>query len=544
MISRVMARVLAAAFALAAGIAPGSPAVQATLAVGNNTQGIAVDPVIAKAFVTNEDSASVSVIDINTLTVVATIPVTANPRRIVADAATHMVYLTHATAAAVQSVVTVINGATNSVVTTIPVGNNPGGITANFFIGEVYVTNAGSNSVSVIGTATNSVIATIPVGSGPTSPTSNDIVKKLYVPSNTDNTVTSIDERTHTVLKTIGVGRAPVTPAVDAQHAKVYVNNQTDKTMSVIDSTTDTVIAVVPIGQGVNASGTANFPVVNAVYHRVYLPNGADGTITIIDTDTDTVTHTVAVGSTPLDTILDANGGNVYVVNQGSNSVSILNAATETVIDTLAVGGAPWRMIDGLDHIFVLNTNGASADSVTIAAEENTLAQTAIATEFYEANFNHYFHTADEVETRLLVDGVFGDAWHRTFEFFRVWTSAGPGRVPVCRFFSATFGALSSHFYSPYAAECSALQTRPDLAAVWQLETLALYYLELTDANGNCRAGTAPLYRVFNQGMGGAPNHRYTGDRAVRDAMVALGWGAEGGGPDIVFACTPTLENG
>jgi YVTN family beta-propeller protein len=246
----------------------------------------------------------------------------------------------------------------------------------------------------------------------------------------------------------------------------------------------------------------------------------------------------------PLDAIVDPNGGDVYVVNQGSNSVSILNAATETVIDTLGVGGAPWRMIDGLDHIFVLNTNGANADSVTIAAEENTLASTAIATEFYEANFNHYFHSDDEVETRLLVDGIFGDGWHRTFEFFRVWTSAAPGRVPVCRFFSAAFGALSSHFYTPYANECMMLQTDPMLSAVWQLETTALYYLQLTDANGNCPVGTAPLYRVYNNGMGGAPNHRYTGDRAVRDAMLALGWIPEGSGPDIIFACTPTLLNG
>jgi hypothetical protein len=114
----------------------------------------------------------------------------------------------------------------------------------------------------------------------------------------------------------------------------------------------------------------------------------------------------------------------------------------------------------------------------------------------------------------------------------------------VCRFFSTAFGALSSHFYTPYAAECTTLQTNPALSAVWQLETTALYYLQLTDASGNCPAGTAPLYRVYNQGMGGAPNHRYTADPAVRAFMITQGWVAEGNGPDIIFACTPTLVNG
>jgi hypothetical protein len=61
----------------------------------------------------------------------------------------------------------------------------------------------------------------------------------------------------------------------------------------------------------------------------------------------------------------------------------------------------------------------------------------------------------------------------------------------------------------------------------------------LTDASGNCPAGTAPLYRVNNNGMGGAPNHRFTADRAIRDLMLTLGWKAEGNGPEVIFACVP-----
>jgi YVTN family beta-propeller protein len=538
---RIGRSVWSIAAALVFGLAQASPPVQATLTLGSGTAGIAVDPAIAKAFVTNQDSATVSVIDINTLTVVATIPVTANPKRIIADAATHRVYLTHATNANTQGVVTVINGATNSVVTTIPVGNNPGGITSNFFIGEVYVTNNGSGTVSVIGTATNAVIATIAVGGSPTSPTSNDNLRKLYV-NNGNNTISAIDENTHAVVKVIAVGNGPVTPTIDGQHSKVYVNNLNDKTVSVIDSATDTVIKVVPTGQGTSGGGVSNFVTVNAVYHRAYLPNGADGTLTIINTDTDTVTNTVAVGATPIDAIVDANGGNVYVVNMGSNTVSILNAATEAVIDLLAVGTAPWRIIDGLNHIFVLNTNGASADSVTIAAEENTLPDTQVVTEFYEADFNHYFYTAGEVETRLLVDGVFGDGWHRTFRFFRVWNAPGPGRVAVCRFFSApsVYGMLSSHFYT-FGDECQKLLSDPAFAAVWLLESAAVAYVAPTDVNGNCAAGTAPLFRDYNNSMGGAPNHRLTGDLDIRNLMPTLGWLAEGNGPLVIFACTPPL---
>ena len=177
------------AAALACGCAWAGPAVEATLTLGNDTEGIASDPVLAQTYVTNQADGTVSVINMNTRTVVATIHAGTNPHRIIADAATHRVYLTNATT---PGTVTVIDGTKNAVVATIPVGNDPEGIGSNLFIGHVYVSNNGSNSVSVINTASNAVVATIPVGTSPLSPNSNDILKKLYVASFTGHGVEDI----------------------------------------------------------------------------------------------------------------------------------------------------------------------------------------------------------------------------------------------------------------------------------------------------------------------------------------------------------------
>ena len=70
------------------------------------------------------------------------------------------------------------------------------------------------------------------------------------------------------------------------------------------------------------------------------------------------------------------------------------------------------------------------------------------------------------------------------------------------------------------------------MGAVWQLETATAYYLELTDASGNCPAGTAPLYRVYNNGMGDPlrfdaarlrilleRHHLYTGSARARSLL-------------------------
>ena len=55
-------------------------------------------------------------------------------------------------------------------------------------------------------------------------------------------------------------------------------------------------------------------------------------------------------------------------------------------------------------------------------------------------------------------------------------------------------------------------------------------------------AASTPLYRLYDDGQGGAPNHRYTANRGTRDRMRGVGWLSEGNGPDEIFACTPTLR--
>jgi YVTN family beta-propeller protein len=524
------AAIALAAMAITLQGAQATPTVEATLTVGNQALVMCTDSVLGKGFVPNFADGTLSVIDLGALAVAATVPVGPNPRRLACNEATHRVYLVNATT---PGTVTVVDAKANAVIATIPVGNDPRTLGANFFIDELYVGNYGSDTVSIVSTATHAVVATLAVGRAPLPPASNNNLYRTYVPSATDGTVSVIDQKTHTIARTIPVGRGPQFAAVDGRHNKVYVNNVTDRTVSVIDSATDTVVRTIATGAGT----PSNFGSVNGVYRRYYLPNATDDTLTVIDTDTDAVVRTIAVGSTPVDVLADAGTGDLYVVNQGGDSVTVINAATEAPIGSYAVGRAPSRIYEMGDRLFVLNANGVNPDSVTVSTKQNTIVGTAIATEFYHAGFDHYFHTADETETSLLRDGLFDDSWHRTFEFWRVWDSPGAGRVAVCRFFSPTFAPRSSHFYTPYPDECAFRQAE----GIWQLESAAVFYLVLTDALGNCPSNLTPLYRVYNRSADGAPNHRYTTSRAIRDRMVLQDWQAEGNGPDLIFACTPPV---
>jgi hypothetical protein len=172
-----------------------------------------------------------------------------------------------------------------------------------------------------------------------------------------------------------------------------------------------------------------------------------------------------------------------------------------------------------------------AAGTITVAPVSDA---NATAVEYQYPAWNFYFVTASPEEILALDGGAFGGAWKRTGQSFDVWTDPTAGAFPTCRFFSTTFAPKSSHFYTPYPAECASLQA----GTAWQFEGIA-FYVQLPDADGLCPAGSIPLYRLFNNGMGGAPNHRYTTSIAIFGQMLAAGWSYEGNGTTQVFACVP-----
>jgi hypothetical protein len=143
----------------------------------------------------------------------------------------------------------------------------------------------------------------------------------------------------------------------------------------------------------------------------------------------------------------------------------------------------------------------------------------ALAVEYLHAGFGHYFVSADSDEVAGLDTGVFG-GWARTGQTFKVWKT-GAGLADLCRFFTVFFAPKSSHFYTAIASECESVKQNP----IWEYEKLAAKVA--LPVNGVCAVGSIPLYRVYNDGQSGAPNHRYTTSITLRDAMVAQGFIAE-----------------
>jgi hypothetical protein len=157
----------------------------------------------------------------------------------------------------------------------------------------------------------------------------------------------------------------------------------------------------------------------------------------------------------------------------------------------------------------------------------------ATAIEYYNAGFDHYFMTSIADEIAKLDNGTF-PGWARTGQTFTVYADSPAGSAPVCRFFSTSFSPRSSHFYTPDINECGVVRQNPD----WQFEGNVFAVLAPGPA-GDCAPGSQPIYRVYNNGQGGAPNHRYTTSEAIRTQMLGKGWIPEGYGALGVVMCSP-----
>ncbi len=160
-------------------------------------------------------------------------------------------------------------------------------------------------------------------------------------------------------------------------------------------------------------------------------------------------------------------------------------------------------------------------------------AQGAPVVEFHHPEFGHYFVTNVPAEIAGIDAGTFA-GWQRTGQGFGVYLPGSPGTSNVCRFFSASFAPKSSHFYTPFASECGIVMGD----AHWQFEG-EVFAVVLPGSAGECAGETIPLYRLYNDGQSGAPNHRYTTSATIRAQMLAQGWIAEGAGDLGVIACVP-----
>ncbi|MFE3548931.1 IPT/TIG domain-containing protein, partial [Streptomyces kronopolitis] len=287
--------------------------------------------------VPNSNLARVSYFNTQTLTITGSpTAVGSTPWRVAASTTAPFAYVTNN----VSNTVSVIDTNTNTVIATIPVGSGPEGLAVTPNGAKIYVANNVSHTVSVINTANNTVIATIPVAGAPVQVAVSPNGTRAYVVLRNIASVAVIDTATDTVIATIPVGAGPYGVTFSPNGTQAYVVNGTAGTVSVINTATNTVTATIP------GIGTGQFSTVAVTPNgtRAYVTNTASNTVSVINTATNTVIATIPGFAGPNGVLISPDGTRAYVGNTVSNTVSVINTATNTVIATIPGFSEPGEM--------------------------------------------------------------------------------------------------------------------------------------------------------------------------------------------------------
>ncbi len=153
----------------------------------------------------------------------------------------------------------------------------------------------------------------------------------------------------------------------------------------------------------------------------------------------------------------------------------------------------------------------------------------AIVVEYYNNALDHFFITAEPAEAAMLDAGIIVPGWLRTHYEFKFRPPGAAVGLSACRFFGTPPLGPNSHFFTIDAAECAQVKANP----LWTYEGLA--FTADPPVAGDCAPDRIPVVRLYNNGLGGQANHRYTTSRYEMRAWQDKGWIIEG----AVFCAIP-----
>lgn len=308
----------------------------------------------------DEDSGTVSVLEVASLKKVGSIAVGQGPHNVQVSPDSRLVWVTnngepqktadskanqhmaksgHEGMAAIGEV-WAINTATDAVVAKIPVGAHPAHVVVSGDSRFAYVTNGVDNTVSVVDTAARIVIATIPVGASPHGIRISPDGRQAYVANLKGGSVSVIDMSNHQEVAQIPVGKGPAQVGFTPDSRLAFVSLSEESAVAIIDPGTRKVIHKVAVGSvPIQLYATPDCRLLLVANQGLRKTPGK--TVSMIDLDSFKVAKTVETRLGAHGVVVDGDGRFAYVTNTYAGSVSVLDIKDRKVVATVAVGMGP-----------------------------------------------------------------------------------------------------------------------------------------------------------------------------------------------------------
>lgn len=310
-----------------------------------------------RLFVTNERSGDLSVIELGSNRVVATIPLGKRPRGIRAspDRTTLYVALSGSPYAPPgvdekslpppdrsADGIGVVDVRAARLVKLIPAGTDPEQLAVSKDGSRLFIANEDGGTATVLDLATGRVVASIPVGGEPEGVELRPDGAIVYVTSEEDGEVFAIDTAKLAVLRKFSVPPRPRGIAFLPDGSRAYITCENGGTIAVVDARTHTVLSTIkPSGEMIRPMGV----VVAPDGKSLYVTTGRGRRVVAIDTRTNEPIASIEVGARPWGIAISPDGRTLYTANGPSNDVAIVDAASRAVTARVAVGEGPWGIV-------------------------------------------------------------------------------------------------------------------------------------------------------------------------------------------------------
>jgi YVTN family beta-propeller protein len=306
--------------------------------------------------VTNEGSGDMSVIDLASRQVVATVSLGKRPRGIQLSPDGSRLYValsgspiappgvdedTLPPADKKADGIGVVDVAAMKLVGVLTSGSDPEQLAVSADGRRLFVANEDAAQVSVVAVADGRIVQTLPVGGEPEGVTLRPDGKVVYVTAEEDNAVFVIDAENPAVIARVEVGARPRSIGFLPDSSRAFVTGENDATVHVLDALRHVPLGVITLeGEMVRPMGV----VASADGRAVYVSTGRGKRVFIVDPATNQATGSIEVGERPWGIAVSPDGRTLYTANGPSNDVSIVDVATRTVLAKVKVGDRPWGL--------------------------------------------------------------------------------------------------------------------------------------------------------------------------------------------------------
>ena len=319
-----------------------------------------------RAYVSNEDGNSVTVIDTQRAEVIATIDVGKRPRGMKVDRAGKRLFVAVSGLPKCPPTVpdeecarlkrdmnadgiAIVDTASHKVLRVLAAGSDPEQFDLSQDESRLFVANEDTGRTSVVDIASGKIVASIPVGDEPEGVAVTPDGRWALVTSESDHAVAMIDTVKLQAVRSVTVGQRPRDIAFTRDSAGAYVTGEFDASLYFIDlRSTQPGRRVLQLRPEARPMAV----VLDPPRKRLYVSTGRGGTIAVVEAAKPELKliAEVPVGTRPWGIALSRDGDRLYSANGPSNDVSIVDTAALRVIKRIPAGRSPWGVVLGPDQ--------------------------------------------------------------------------------------------------------------------------------------------------------------------------------------------------